>query len=130
MPTTAGRTRRIDLRLIRGVVFDCDGVLFDSRDVNRHYYNHILGALGLEPMSPEDLRLKEAAEREELRNQTVHMLLDFRMDYVEQHLKDLQMQMRQVANDMEQLRKLMAEYQDMQTIRNSIARQLGNNIIV
>ncbi len=81
-------------------------------------------------MSPEDLRLKEAAEREELRNQTVHMLLDFRMDYVEQHLKDLQMQMRQVANDMEQLRKLMAEYQDMQTIRNSIARQLGNNIIV
>ncbi len=83
-----------------------------------------------EPMSPEDLRLKEAAEREELRNQTVHMLLDFRMDYVEQHLKDLQMQMRQVANDMEQLRKLMAEYQDMQTIRNSIARQLGNNIIV
>lgn len=54
MPATAGRTRRFDLRLIRGVVFDCDGVLFDSRDVNRHYYNHILGTLGLEPMSPED----------------------------------------------------------------------------
>ena len=54
MPAISGRTRRIDLRLVRGVVFDCDGVLFDSRDVNRHYYNHILGALGLEPMSPED----------------------------------------------------------------------------
>lgn len=54
MPSRAGRPRRIDLGLVRGVVFDCDGVLFDSRDVNRHYYNHILLTLGLEPMSPED----------------------------------------------------------------------------
>ena len=54
MPKVAGRSRRFDLRRIRGVVFDCDGVLFDSRDVNRHYYNHILLALGLAPMSVED----------------------------------------------------------------------------
>ena len=54
MPKVAGRSRRFDLRRIRGVVFDCDGVLFDSRDVNRHYYNHILLALGLVPMSVED----------------------------------------------------------------------------
>jgi beta-phosphoglucomutase-like phosphatase (HAD superfamily) len=50
----AGQTRRFDLTSVRGVVFDCDGVLFDSRDVNRHYYNHILHALGLEPMTMED----------------------------------------------------------------------------
>lgn len=49
------RTRhRPDLRQVRGVVFDCDGVLFDSRDVNRHYYNHILFTLGLPEMSVED----------------------------------------------------------------------------
>jgi phosphoglycolate phosphatase len=54
MAADRNRVRRFDLRRIRGVVFDCDGVLFDSRDVNRHYYNHILLALGLEPMSPED----------------------------------------------------------------------------
>lgn len=54
MPDYAGRARRFDLRRVRGVVFDCDGVLFDSRDVNRHYYNHILLTLGLAPMSPED----------------------------------------------------------------------------
>ena len=54
MTTSAGQPRRFDLRRIRGVVFDCDGVLFDSRDVNRHYYNHILLALGLLPMSRED----------------------------------------------------------------------------
>lgn len=54
MPRQAGETRRFDLTRIRGLVFDCDGVLFDSRDVNRHYYNHILLALGLESMSAED----------------------------------------------------------------------------
>jgi len=50
----AGQARRFDLTPVRGVVFDCDGVLFDSRDVNRHYYNHILHALGLEPLTMED----------------------------------------------------------------------------
>jgi phosphoglycolate phosphatase-like HAD superfamily hydrolase len=54
MHSEAGRARRFDMSRIRGVVFDCDGVLFDSRDVNRHYYNHILITLGLEPMGPED----------------------------------------------------------------------------
>lgn len=54
MPMGAGLSRRMDLRRIRGVVFDCDGVLFDSRDVNRHYYNHIRLALGLPPMTREE----------------------------------------------------------------------------
>ena len=54
MGGNAGRARRFDLTRIGGVVFDCDGVLFDSRDVNRYYYNHILLTLGLAPMSPED----------------------------------------------------------------------------
>ncbi|HCF05895.1 MAG: Haloacid dehalogenase domain protein hydrolase [Desulfomicrobiaceae bacterium] len=42
-----------EVRRVQGVVFDCDGVLFDSRDVNRAYYNFILERLGLPPMSPE-----------------------------------------------------------------------------
>lgn len=35
---------------IKGIIFDCDGVLFDSRDVNRRYYNLIRQELGMEPM--------------------------------------------------------------------------------
>ena len=54
MSGNAGQARRFDLTRIGGVVFDCDGVLFDSRDVNRYYYNHILLTLGLAPMSRED----------------------------------------------------------------------------
>lgn len=36
---------------IKGIIFDCDGVLFDSRDVNMRYYNLIREGLGMDPMS-------------------------------------------------------------------------------
>ena len=37
------------------VIFDCDGVMFDSKNANKMYYNHILEALGHPPMSEEEL---------------------------------------------------------------------------
>jgi phosphoglycolate phosphatase len=37
----------------RAVVFDCDGVLFDSWHANVAYYNAIRATLGLPPMDPE-----------------------------------------------------------------------------
>lgn len=40
---------------IRLLVFDCDGVLFDSREANRQYYNYILNELGRGPLSEEEL---------------------------------------------------------------------------
>ena len=39
---------------LKGIIFDCDGVLFDSRDVNIKYYNMIKDALGLPPMNKEE----------------------------------------------------------------------------
>lgn len=35
---------------IRAVVFDCDGVMFDSRQANIHFYNHMLNHFGLPSM--------------------------------------------------------------------------------
>lgn len=72
----------------------------------------------------------ERNQTESLRNQTIHLLLDFRMDYVEAQLKDIQNKMRTVANDMEQLKALMEQFRDMQMLRNQLARQLGSNIVV
>jgi HAD superfamily hydrolase (TIGR01509 family) len=43
------------MRDIRVVAFDCDGVLFDTLEANRHYYNQILQHFGQPPMSPEQL---------------------------------------------------------------------------
>lgn len=35
------------------VIFDCDGVMFDSRQANINFYNHLLARFGLPPL-PED----------------------------------------------------------------------------
>jgi HAD superfamily hydrolase (TIGR01509 family) len=40
---------------VRVVAFDCDGVLFDTLEANRHYYNLILQHFGRPPMNAEQL---------------------------------------------------------------------------
>ena len=82
------------------------------------------------PQNEEAERQREANETEALRMQVDHLLTDIRMDYVERHLKELQVQMAQAASDMEKLKVLMADYRDMQNMRNRLARKLGSNIIV
>lgn len=74
--------------------------------------------------------LQVRRDEDTLRNQVEHLILDFRMAYVEQHLKELQREISLAANDTERMMKLMAEYKDMQVIRNEIAKELGNDIII
>lgn len=40
---------------IRCVIYDCDGVLLDSLEANRRFYNNFRTALGRPPLSPEEL---------------------------------------------------------------------------
>ncbi|WP_304153298.1 DNA primase [Hoylesella buccalis] len=68
--------------------------------------------------------------QEALRNHTIHLVMDYRMDYVEQRLKDLMREIVEASNDTERMQQLMLEYKDMHQIRNALAKQLGNNIIV
>ena len=68
--------------------------------------------------------------QEALRNHTIHLVMDYRMDYVEQRLKDLMREIAEASNDAERMQQLMLEYKDMHQIRNALAKQLGNNIIV
>lgn len=74
------------------------------------------------------LRLKK--DEDTLRNQVEHLILDFRMDYVEKHMKDLQREISLSSGDTDRMMKLMEEYKNMQVIRNAIAKELGNDIIV
>jgi len=37
------------------IVFDCDGVMFDSKNANFHFYNHIRTGLGHPPMDDDEL---------------------------------------------------------------------------
>jgi phosphoglycolate phosphatase len=40
---------------IEVIIFDCDGVLFDSKDANIAFYNQILATAGLAPMTAEEV---------------------------------------------------------------------------
>jgi len=41
--------------MLKLVVFDCDGVMFSSRESNRLYYNHLLQAFSCPPMDEDEL---------------------------------------------------------------------------
>jgi phosphoglycolate phosphatase len=43
----------VHTRMLSLVIFDCDGVLFDSADANIAYYNAVLDRLGLPPLDEE-----------------------------------------------------------------------------
>ena len=64
-----------------------------------------------------------------LREQVIHLILDFRMDYVEEQLKELEVKMRKTTDISEQL-EIMREVKDMREIRNALAKRLGKNIVV
>ena len=65
-----------------------------------------------------------------LRQRIQHLILDFRMDIISQHLKDLQRQLKEAGSDMTRIKTLMTEYQDAQELRNALARRLGSDVIV
>ncbi len=48
------------MRRIRVVAFDCDGVLFDTLEANRHYYDRILAHFGRPPLDEARLRFAHA----------------------------------------------------------------------
>ena len=41
--------------MLKLIVFDCDGVMFDSKNANRTYYNFLLNHFGLPEMNEEEL---------------------------------------------------------------------------
>ena len=65
-----------------------------------------------------------------LRQRIEHLILDFRMDIVSQHLKELQLKMKEIGSDMTRLKEVMDDYKQTQELRNELARQRGSDIIV
>ena len=49
----------------RSIIYDCDGVLIDSRDSNQAFYNHILAHFGLPPLTAEQLDLVHVSTAQE-----------------------------------------------------------------
>ena len=79
-------------------------------------------------------QLSRSFERQEserdLRQRMQHLILDFRMDIVNQHMKEVQRQLKDAGSNMELIRELMEEYKQTQELRNALARQRGSDVIV
>ena len=82
-----------------------------------------------EEKNADELRVEEENRIESLRQQTEHLLNDFRMDYLEQRLRDLKRDISLAVNDPERLQQLMEEYKTAHELRSKLARLLGSNII-
>lgn len=88
----------------------------------------LASSLGVERYQlSESLQIKNSEES--LREQVMHMILDFRLSYVNRHLKDLQKEIFSIKEP-ERIMQVMAEIKKMQEIRNILAKKLGNNIVV
>ena len=70
-------------------------------------------------------------EREDsLRQRVMHLILDYRLDIIEQSLKDIQRQMRQTSNDIAKTMELLRKHKETKEIRDTLAKRLGSDLIV
>ncbi|MBI4643033.1 MAG: HAD family hydrolase [Deltaproteobacteria bacterium] len=53
------------LAAIKVIIYDCDGVLIDSRRANAAFYNHILEKFGLGPITPRQLDFVQSSTARE-----------------------------------------------------------------
>ena len=78
----------------------------------------------------ESLQMKESVER--LRDTVVHLVMDFRLDYIEHQLKVLQDRLKKalaIGISTEEMKQMMEEIKNWQTVRNAVARKLGSDIV-
>lgn len=68
-------------------------------------------------------------ETEKLRNEVLHLLLDFHFDLLERRLQQIKMEITQPNNTPERMASLMKDFRDTQQKRNELAQERGNNII-
>ena len=67
-------------------------------------------------------------DEEFLRNQAVHIVLDYKLYRVENRLKTLRKQLGQVQDQADRMMAVIMEIREEEELRNKIAKKLGNNI--
>lgn len=75
----------------------------------------------------ESLQVKETEQT--LRDRVLHLVADFRLDYVSSRLKELNAQLLQ-TKDSGEMQQIMGEIMKIQNLRNELAKKTGTNILV
>lgn len=105
---------------------------FKAEDYFTHHPDILISTLAVK-LSVDRFQLSESMQMKEreidLRDRVMHLILDYRMDYVEQHLKELQASL-STESDLNKVMEIMGEIKKLQEMRNVLARKLGNDIVV
>ena len=105
---------------------------FKAEEYFTHHPDILISTLAVK-LSVDRFQLSESMQMKEreidLRDRIMHLILDYRMDYVEQHLKELQASL-SAESDLNKVMEIMVEIKKMQDMRNVLARKLGNDIVV
>ena len=67
---------------------------------------------------------------ETLQQQATHLMLDFRMDYLDRRLKEIKREIASVSDNAQRTRELMTEFMEKSQLRNTLAKKIGSNIIL
>ena len=120
-------------RILSEAVEHCTDADFKAENYFIHHEDINISQIAT-MMSEDLIQLAESqqmrVDEESIRNRTLHLILDFRMNYLDERLKMLQAQIASSADNAELTMKLMAEYKDASQLRNAIAKQLGSNILL
>ena len=65
-----------------------------------------------------------------LRQRVLHLVMDFRLDIVENRLKEIQRQLQQVGSDVSKMMQLLKEHKETKEIRDELAKRLGTDLVV
>ena len=105
---------------------------FKAEEYFTHHPDILISTLAVK-LSVDRFQLSESMQMKEreidLRDRIMHLILDYRMDHVEQHLKELQASL-SAESDWNKVMEIMGEIKKMQDMRNVLARKLGNDIVV
>ena len=75
----------------------------------------------------ESLQVKETEQT--LRDRVLHLVADFRLEYLSSYLKELEARLSQ-EKDSEKMKEIMGEIMRKRNLRNELAKKTGTNILV
>ena len=71
---------------------------------------------------------------DDLQRHVMHLVMDYRLGIVNSQLKDIQHELKELGRDMaqhrERVKELMEAYKQTSELRNTLARQLGREVLV
>ncbi len=106
---------------------------FRTEDFLINHDDHTISRIAVD-MSQDKFPLSESQQvhedQESLRNKTIHLVLDFRKEYLDERIKGIKSEMKKAAHDEERMQTLMKEYKETIDIRNILAKKLGNSVLM